>query len=438
MRARRLWPIAMVLVSCGGATSAQAEDLEAATTRVVEAHSAALATIEPGGSDFSDLDAFGRAVGDRSVVILDEPTHGDGNNFRLKARLVEYLHQKKGFDLLLMESGLFDVTRMRERRAAEGRSYAALAPGRMFFMYSRTADGRKVLDYVDATQASARPLELGGYDISMGGSASVNELLPELAAFLAGRKSALPDQRDWSLYKTVAARVVALQAAPKPSDAALASFERVSAQLDAELCSVTGDNANSTRSAGFWCRIVKSLHAGHERLWTQNDTRDIAAGGNVLWLLAHAYKGRKVVLWMHSAHAINGLQLPFSGAGWRNVGSVLSAALGEQVHIAHFSAGQGAYNAYGDFGKPSAAPPPVLPALSNRMLEHYLAKSGKPVFMAWPADAASRTRLAGLSVFEAEFYAISPSHFGAGYQSVFFVPRTTAIVPDAASYPELP
>jgi erythromycin esterase len=436
-------PLVLALVSCGGGSAASlaapgAQAGEAANAQMVAANTVALVSIEPGGSDFSDLDAFGRAVGERTIVILDEPTHGDGNTFKLKARLVEYLHQRKGFDLLLMESGLFDVTRMRERRAADGRPYAALAPGRMFFMYAKTEDGRRVLDYVDATQKSARPLELGGYDISMGGSASVKELLPRLTAFLAGRNSAILNDADWSTYQAVASQVVALQAAPRPADTALAAFKRVAAKLDAELCGVAGDNANTTQSAGFWCRIVKSVHNGHERLWTPNDTRDIAAGGNVQWLMANAFKGRKLVLWMHSGHAITGLVAPMFGANWRNVGSVLGAAHGDQVYVAHFTAGQGAYNAYGDFGKPNAAPPPVLPQLTNGMLEHYLAKSGKPSFMAYPPDAAGRKLLAGLSVFETELFVVKPSHFGSGYAGVFFVPRTTAIVPDAARYPELP
>ena len=154
--------------------------------------------------------------------------------------------------------------------------------------------------------------------------------------------------------------------------------------------------------------------------------------------MANAFKGRKVVVWTHSGHAINGLAIPQFGAHWRNVGTLLSTAFGDQVYIAHFTAGQGAYNAYGDFGKPNAAPPPVLPKLTDGMLEYYLAKSGKPSFLASPPDAAGRSLLAGLSVFETELWVVKPSNFGRGYAGVFFVPQTTAIVPDAARYPDLP
>jgi erythromycin esterase len=292
-----------------------------------------------------------------------------------------------------------------------------------------------VLDYVAASQKTARPLELGGYDISMGGSASINELLPGLSAFLAARNSSLPKDPGWPSYRKLAAQVVALRPAPPPTDTELAAFRRVSARLDAELCGVQGDNAYTLQSAGFWCRIVKGVHAGHERQWTPNDTRDLAAGGNVQWLMANAFKGRKVVLWMHSCHAINGLQC---GANRRNVGTLLSAAYGDQVYIAHFTSGRGPYNAYGDFGSSNPAAPPTLPPLASGMLEYYLAKAAKPAFMSYPADAAGRERLRGLSIFEPEFVAISPNHFGSGYGGLFFIPQAVAIVPDAASFPELP
>ena len=51
--------------------------------------------------DFSDLEHFGKAIGDKRIVLLDELTHGEGNIFSLKSRLVKYLHHKKGFDVFL-------------------------------------------------------------------------------------------------------------------------------------------------------------------------------------------------------------------------------------------------------------------------------------------------------------------------------------------------
>jgi len=405
-----------------------------AIARTVRANSTTLRTIEPGGSDFSDLEAFGRAVGDRSIVILGEPTHGDGDIFKLKTRLVEYLHQAKGFDVLIVESGMFDMARIQERHVAEGVSYSALSPGRMFFMYSRSDDGQRVLKYVDATQASSRPLQLSGFDISMGGDSSIRELVPKLTDFLASRGSGIAAGADWASYRDVANQVAALTAAPRPSDAQTAAFKRVTALLDGELCAAQPDDFNFTRSPGFWCRIIRSIDAGHERLWGPVDLRDTTGGDNVKWLLDRRFAGKKVVLWMHSFHGINGQTFPPSGPTWISVGTRLVQLYGDHVFMTHFTAGAGSYDAY-----LAAGTAPTLAPLGATTLEHHFSAVNAPQFMRLVQDPVERQRINALSVFEPQFImAARPNHFGAGYQGVFYIPATRAIFPEADKYPLFP
>jgi hypothetical protein len=77
----------------------------------------------------------------------------------------------------------------------------------------------------------------------------------------------------------------------------------------------------------------------------------------------------------------------------------------------------------------------ALPPLTDGMLEFYLAANGNPLFMPYPADAASQANLASLSVFEVEFQQTLPNKFGSGYQGLFFLPQLAPISADCAAYP---
>jgi erythromycin esterase len=66
-----------------------------------------LVSIQPGASDYRDLLPFAQAIGQARVVALGEQTHGGAEEFLLKTRLVKYLHEKMGFDVLLLESGFY-------------------------------------------------------------------------------------------------------------------------------------------------------------------------------------------------------------------------------------------------------------------------------------------------------------------------------------------
>src|SRR5690606_15558489 len=66
-------------------------------------------TIDPGDLDFEDLQALQTSVGNSSVILLGEQDHGDAPTFLAKTRIIKFLHQQMGFDVLVFESDFYGL-----------------------------------------------------------------------------------------------------------------------------------------------------------------------------------------------------------------------------------------------------------------------------------------------------------------------------------------
>jgi erythromycin esterase-like protein len=95
----------IALLSCVGHATGVSAEVEA-NERVawLKAHAAELRTIDPDDDDYSDLEPFREAVNKSRIVMLGEQSHGDGATFRAKIRLIRFLHERCGFDILAFES----------------------------------------------------------------------------------------------------------------------------------------------------------------------------------------------------------------------------------------------------------------------------------------------------------------------------------------------
>ncbi|WP_081986722.1 erythromycin esterase family protein [Chitinibacter sp. ZOR0017] len=260
--------------------------------------------------DFADLAGFGAAVGDARIVSLTEDTHGDANAYELMNRQVQYLHQKKGFEVLIMESAMFDTEAVWRSATDKGGKVIDLAPGRLFFMYSKEPSARKVLSYVDQQRSGPNPLLLAGFDEPAGGVSSMNELLPALTQFLTARGSVLPADSGWANFASVANMAAALTITQKTNTT---NFFAMARRIQAEICpAVAPVSTNLRNDPSWWCLQVNGLVAAAQRLPTialtgrppSKDPREAQMGANALWLVQQLYPNKKIIFWSNSTHGL--------------------------------------------------------------------------------------------------------------------------------------
>ena len=300
--------------------------------------------------DFADLAPLGEAIGDKRIVMLDELTHGEGNIYESKVRTVRYLHERKGFDLLVLESGLFDVARLWQSRLP----LRANAPGNIFYMYANSAEVWPLYDYLDAQRDAPAAMQLAGFDGRLSGALSRRQLVPQLREHLLHQPLDEMARQRLQLH---------LQQVQQLLDGKLAMADARARQrfLDdsqwlLELLPAPdaehGDDVFN--SDGFWRRINASLQRMAEVAWQLRpfDEHDPVMAANLQWLLEQAYPGRKAVVWGHYAH-LNKL------GGYRdghargfpvvdNVTRALPPALQTQTYVLHYAGAQGSYLDYSD------------------------------------------------------------------------------------------
>src|SRR5262249_24763985 len=150
-------------------------------TRVawLKAHAAPLRSIAPDDADFADLEPFGRAIGDTRIVMLGEQSHGDGATFHAKTRLIRFLHDRCGFDVVAFEGGLYDCHKAWKTLLA-GKTPPERAVGNgVFAIWTQSEQVRPLIAYLDQRSKSAPPLELAGFDCQFTAEASMVSLVDD-------------------------------------------------------------------------------------------------------------------------------------------------------------------------------------------------------------------------------------------------------------------
>lgn len=315
-----MWAALALLMAGAPATATE-------TTQAVRARIKPMTASSPAELSDAQLQAFGDAVGNARVVALGEQTHGGLQEFQVRQRLLRYLHEQKGFDVLLIESGIFDTALLQDA-LRRGEKLDTLSPGNIFYMYSRTDAGRELMRYVDDAQAGPRPLRLSGIDSQLSGAYSRAQLLTRLHAQLTG------DATDWPVFERVADRLMQMdRTAPPPAEQQV--FDSTATRLRKTLCA-----AGASNDQGLLCRSLDGLQAQAAGFWRGDYQRDRAMADNVLWQLKHVHPGRKVVLWGHIIHLARGVKFDDTH---RFAGDILGEKLGRDYFVVNTTALQGSY-----------------------------------------------------------------------------------------------
>ncbi len=251
----------------------------------------------PDSDDFSDLQFLKPLLAGKRVVQLGESSHGVAEFNLAKVRLVKFLHQQMGYDVIAVEGSLGQC---HDADRAVGTLPPREIMQRCFFPNWRTAQGLPLFDYLAAARKSSAPLTLAGFD-SLDSAPGVEHLL-RLQTMLEALDSPLA-----SSFAAMKARMAATDGYLPPAEpAGLQAFAAQSAQLigaqRARLLAkgISADDIDLAR------QVAITLGAHVEYLSTPGDARyarrEKMMAENLNFLLDRLYPNRKVIVWAHNDH----------------------------------------------------------------------------------------------------------------------------------------
>ncbi len=284
----------------------------------VNDHAYSLTSIQPEpassqkipSNKFEDLAMLKPLLHDKRIVFLGESSHGVAQFNLAKTRLIQFLHQEMGYNVLAFESGLGDVMN------AQGKIDKQAALQKMkdaIFGVWWTKETLPLFEYAKTTQATEKPLVLAGFDIQQQGAFTNGNWLqnPQLAQQFSDAEKQLA---EWSSSKDV-------KGYQKEKTAIINVYKQVKAQVqtkEKELQKAYPNElqivklmertlADRIRLADEYVELtiqsnIEMEQNKYESFLTTMEWRDQAMMENLLWLAEEVYPTEKFIVWAHNDH----------------------------------------------------------------------------------------------------------------------------------------
>ena len=306
MMLRRLSVLVLGCLAAGGTLAGQSDS--SWITWLRSNHHAIRQVAAGAPDDFSDLQFLKTVLADRRIVQIGESHHSVSEYGTTKTRLIKFLHQEMGFDVLAFKSSIYECSAIDWDRLS-----AADALNASIFSVWATEEMLPLFDYIKSSRQTQRPLAFVGFDQQISSRSGVlsrpaffRQIVGAIDPAYASEVSAFDTTFLDRIAREGPAYAAASEAALVAFYEGLAEFLRTNrARLDTLF--PDGSPGRAERVALSMARHVQTLRSFRNNPEDTSDgghivLRDSMMADHITYWARDVYPDRKIIVWASNIH----------------------------------------------------------------------------------------------------------------------------------------
>lgn len=252
-----------------------------------------ITSINPKDTVYDDLRVIGEAIGESQIVFLGEQDHGDTKTIQAKIRLVKYLHEELGFNVLAFESDFYGLGMCPSVNRYEN----------IYGVWRGCNEYDDLRHYLNNSSVSNNLIQVTGFDCRHHSDYSKQNLINDLDSIFQIANIPFAKSSYYIKFQKTLKHVL-LNEYDCEIDSSdqlyfINSFDTIQAQLE----------LSNFDSNEFWIQEMKNLKQMVRNSITIDpnksvfsNIRDRQMAENLLWLSNIKFKNEKIIVWAASFH----------------------------------------------------------------------------------------------------------------------------------------